>query len=281
MAASALRRPLRRLVGRAKPLVPERLWPTLLTLRSLTSAGPVLGLPAYDRVLVLAAHPDDESMGCAGTLALLVQGGADVTVGFATSGDATVGSGLSRERTGATREKEAAAACALLGVERPPRFWRYPDGALQDSIDELAEQVRTVLDEVRPDAVLLPWFLDDHRDHRAVNTALRRALARQAPGRTAPEIWGFEVWTPLPPTRLVDISSVASLKQRALAAHELAHRAFDVSAAMHLSRWRSVHAQMGEGHTEAFLAGPADDYFSLCEKVSGGPSILWKTEGAQ
>jgi LmbE family N-acetylglucosaminyl deacetylase len=281
MGASAFKRPLRQLVARAKPLVPERLWPTLLTLRSLTSAGPVLGLPAFDRVLVLAAHPDDESMGCAGTIALLVQGGAEVTIAFATSGDATAGSGLSREATGAAREREAAAACAVLGIERSPHFWRHPDGALEGSVVKLTAQVCALLDEVKPDAILLPWFLDNHRDHQAVNTALRSALEQQAAGPDAPEIWGFEVWTPLPPTRLVDISAVASLKQSALAAHELAHRAFDVSAAMHLSRWRSVHAQMGEGHAEAFLAGPAQDYFALCEKVSAEPSTLTTIEGAQ
>ena len=75
-----------RLVARAKPLVPERARQILSTLRSFAGDGPIVGTPAFRRVLAVAAHPDDETVGCGGLLALLADAGAVVDVCFATDG---------------------------------------------------------------------------------------------------------------------------------------------------------------------------------------------------
>ena len=252
------RRSLGRAVARLKPLVPARLWPTLLAMRSLTGPGPALRLPPLRRVLVLAAHPDDESMGCGGTIALLTDAGADVSVVFASDGEATIGSTRPQRSTAALRRQEATAACRILGVARPPCFLGHPDGALPDAVDAIAASLTALVAERRSEAVFLPWFLDGHDDHRALTAVLARAALP-----TELEIWGFEVWTPLPVTRLVDITAVEDRKRDALAAHRTAHAAFDVSAALHLSRWRSVHAQMGSGSAEAFITAPLGTYLEL------------------
>lgn len=259
----AVRIPLRlgRVVARAKPLVPERAWPAVLSARSMLGAGPVLALPAYERVLVLAAHPDDESMGCAGTMALLSAGGARIDVVYASDGEGTRGSSAPAEVTAAARRGEAQEACRLLGA-RPPRFLGHPDRRLEHAVAPLAEALREVLAETRPQMVLAPWFLDAHPDHRALTAVLADA---DVPADV--EVWGFEVWTPLPPTRLVDITSVADTKRAALAVHVTARQAFDIGVAMGLSRWRSVHALMGQGYAEAFLAAPVHEYLELAQRT--------------
>ena len=251
-------------IARAKPVVPESLWPLLLTLRSLPGGGPLVGLPAFRRVVCLAAHPDDESMGCGGTLALLAEAGADVTLVFATDGEATIGSAVGREETGRLRAAEARTACDLLGVTRT-RFLRHPDRRLSERAAELGRQLGAIVAELRPDVLLLPWFLDGHPDHQALSTALATAAL---PADL--QVWGYETWTPLPANRIVDISAAFDRKRAALAAHRTAHLAFDVSAAGALSRWRSIHGLMGKGHAEAFLAAPAADYLALAARSREG-----------
>src|SRR5687768_18481957 len=90
-AAVRLPRSVVRAVARAKPLVPESAWPLLTTMRSLAGSGPILATPTFRRVLVLAAHPDDETAGCGGLMSLLAAAGTTVDVAIATSGEGTIG----------------------------------------------------------------------------------------------------------------------------------------------------------------------------------------------
>jgi LmbE family N-acetylglucosaminyl deacetylase len=250
-----------RAVARAKPLVPDAAWPLLTTIRSLAGDGPILATPSFRRVLVLGAHPDDETTGCGGTMALLAGAGATVDIALATSGDATAGSSLPPEETARRREEESRCAAALVGA-RPPRFFAHPDGFLADHVDALARDLRGLLADLEPEAIFLPWFLDGHRDHQAVPRALRLAGVADDV-----ELWGYETWTPLPANRHVDITSVFATKETALAAHETAHDAFDVSAILGINRYRSAYATVGVGYVEGFLAAPAAAWFALSDRV--------------
>jgi LmbE family N-acetylglucosaminyl deacetylase len=252
-------RALRRAVARAKPAVPEGLWPVLLTARSLVGDGPVIGLPALDRVLVLAAHPDDETVGCGGTMALLADQGTAVTVLFASDGDATVGSPHTPAETGRRRRAEAERAVAVLGATA--RFAGLPDGHLAEHHDELRSAIQAAVDELAPEVVLVPWFLDGHADHRAVSDALAGCALGEA------LVWGYEIWTALVPNRLVDITPAIERKRAALAEHATAFLAFDVSAGLELGRWRSTQGLLGRGYAEAFLALPAARYAELSAEV--------------
>ena len=130
----------------------------------------------------------------------------------------------------------------MLGT-RPPRFLGLPDGALASHLDSLRASLRELVTELEPQAVIAPWELDGHTDHRAVHDALP----------TDVEVWGYETWTPLTPTWLVDVSAVFERKERALACYATAHQAFDVGAMLALNRYRSVHGLMGRGHAEAYF----------------------------
>ena len=250
-----------RAVARVKPLVPDRAWPLLTMLRSLTGDQPILATPTFRRVLVLAAHPDDETAGCGGVMALLTDAGATVEIACATRGEATAGSPFPTEETARRRQEDGRRAAALLGA-RAPRFFSYPDGDLAAHVDALAADLRALVADVEPEAIFLPWFLDAHPDHQAVGRALERAGVPDGV-----ELWGYETWTPVPANRHVDITDVFARKETALAAHETAHLGFDVSSILGINRYRSAYATVGVGYVEGYLAAPAPEWFALASKV--------------
>jgi LmbE family N-acetylglucosaminyl deacetylase len=224
--------------------------------------GPVVGLPALRRALVLAPHPDDETIGPGGTLALLAAAGTAVTVVVVTGGETTPGTGLPPEQIVRRRAAEATQACARLGLSAP-MFLEHPDGNLCRRLPAMAADLTALLTSTAPDAVFLPWFGDGHPDHQALTDAL--ALTARDPD-AAPnldakiEVWAYETWTPLPATRLVDITAMIDAKRAALEAHVTARAAFDLDAMTGLNRYRSVHGLAGRGWAEAFLVAPVHRY---------------------
>src|SRR3954452_17551792 len=95
--------PLRRALPRARTVIPADLRHLARALRSLGGSAPVTGVPPFRRALVVAPHPDDETLECGGTMALLADGGAWVTVIPATHGAARRDSGVPREETARRR----------------------------------------------------------------------------------------------------------------------------------------------------------------------------------
>jgi N-acetylglucosamine malate deacetylase 1 len=249
--------PLRRALLRTRTVVPADLRRLARTLRSLRGSGPVIGLPSFRRALVVAPHPDDEALGCGGTVALLTDKGASVTILTATDGEATKGAPVSPEEIARRRRLEAERSAAALGAS--PRFLGLPDGSLTEHGEELTAALRAAIAELAPEAVFAPWPLDGGSDHRAVADAVAAAIS----DTEGPEVWGYEVWTALAPNRIVEITPVIERRRAALAAHETASLALDLSAWEGLERWRSAHSLGGRGWAEAFLALPAAEYRAL------------------
>lgn len=251
----------RRLVAAAGRHTPERLLPTALTLRSLLGDGPVVGHPDVERLLVVAPHPDDETLACGGTLALLADAGCVVHVVVATDGTATravsAPSAVVRER----RRGETRRAAEILGA-RDVRFLGFDDGDLASRTTELADRLADLCDDLRPQVVVTTWFLDAHPDHRAASDAVVAAdLGDDV------EIWGAEVWTPTAPTRLIPIDDTVDRKRRAAEAHQTARGAFELDAVLGLNRYRSIHGLRGRGHAEAFLALSSSRYAAAAAAV--------------
>lgn len=250
-----------RAAARAKGAVPESAWPALLAVRSLTGQGPILGPAPKGRILTLSAHPDDDTIGAAGTLALATQAGAQVTAVVATNGEASVGTGKSPALVGHARTDDARAAFMHLGID-DVRFLDRPDGALEDDTD-LTALLAEVLRDVQPDVIFVPWRLDGHADHQALHQALLATSMDEAV-----ELWCYETWAPLPPNRAVNITRTADRKAAALAAHETASEAFDITALAALSRYRSAHVLRGRGEAEAFLVMSPGEARALHERVA-------------
>jgi LmbE family N-acetylglucosaminyl deacetylase len=201
------------------------------------------------RVLVVCAHPDDEAIGCGGTLRRHVLGGDRITSVFLTSGEAG-GHGI--EDPGAAREREAAEAAQVLGIE-DLQFWREPDGRLRARravVQRLAEELR----RTRPSVVYSPHRGDDHPDHRAAARITREAVALA--GRRVQTRY-FEIWSPIEAVEdVVDISDVIEDKLRAIRAYrsQCAVMRFD-DAFKGLARYRGeMHSWPDGRYAEAFAA---------------------------
>ncbi len=141
-------------------------------------------LAPYGRVVVVSPHPDDDVIGCGGTIAAAAALGLAVEVAYVTDGSASHAG--SREypatRLAAVREDEACAALEILGATAPPHFFRWPDGAVPGpdeaaAMDLLAGLAALACESDEATLMLVPWRRDPHPDHRAVAALARRSFA--------------------------------------------------------------------------------------------------------
>jgi LmbE family N-acetylglucosaminyl deacetylase len=166
-------------------------------------------------VLVIAPHPDDESIGCGGSICLHAKRKDRVVAVFLTSGELGL-KHLERTKAREMREREAEKAARILGLAEL-EFLRQPDWYLRYNVQKAAEALRPILRRERPSLIYLPHAREWHPDHRAAVRIVREALAR---GAVHPEMRGYEVWTPLERYDHVEnISKVFSRKLRAVRAH--------------------------------------------------------------
>lgn len=191
-------------------------------------------------VLVVAPHPDDETLGCGGSICGHVARGDRVTAVFLTSGELGL-KHLAREKAWRVRETEARKAGGILGIAGID-FLRMADWSAGKHIRSAAPRLRTVLQRDKPELIYLPHPGEWHPDHQAALPLLRTALRGWRGSK--PALRGYEVWTPLSHyDEVEDISKVMSRKLRALRAHRSQVAGWDyVRAITGLNQYRGVLA---------------------------------------
>jgi len=234
-----------------------------------------------DRVLVLSAHPDDETLGAGGTIALNAGKGATVRIWIATDGEQQEGAGGDAAYAGRRRD-EARLAAATLGVP-PPIFAGLPDRSLDSSGEALTSLLAEELSEFEPDLVLCPSPAEIHPDHRALSEALYRAVSSSRPEDPDHDRYRFlrlgfyEISQPFLPNALVDIAAVAERKDAALAAYASQQLVRDYAGALRgLNAYRRLTLP-GAGPVEAFcvLTWPEISGRSLEEfRRAIGPAVV-------
>jgi len=186
-------------------------------------------------VLVIAPHPDDESIGCGGTLCKHAARGDRVVVTYVTSGELGL-KHLSREKAWAIREREARRAGDVLGVAAL-EFLRLPDWSVGDHVAQASRLLRPILKREKPARIYVPHEREWHPDHRAAIGVLRAACRN---GACRSEVVAYEVWTPLSEhDHVEDITAEMPKKLRALRAHRSQLNEFDyVRAVRGLNQFR-------------------------------------------
>ena len=198
-------------------------------------ARPIDDLAQIGNALVIAPHPDDESLGCGGTIARLRGQGYHVHVLFVSDGTMSHPNSLTypADRLRQLREAEALEAIRILGVPAENAiFMRQKDRqvATPDSPTFAGgvAYLRRMLLDVKPAAVFVPWRRDPHPDHRASWQLLHGALAKLL---TRPRVLEYLIWLwelgneADIPTRSemnvwqVAIDTVMEQRNRAIAAH--------------------------------------------------------------
>ncbi len=213
----------------------------------MTTPGPLAEpaeLPLYPAevvqqlgsTLVIAPHPDDESLGCGGLLALLSQYQQPTQILFVSDGTASHphSRAYPPQRLRALRELEALAALAALGVQSSQAtFLHLPDrqvpGAGTTGFADALARISSVVQDQLPATVVLPWERDPHPDHRA-SWQLVQAACQTLP--QPPRILEYPIWLKVIGTQndlpasgerfgwRLDIQQVWHQKQQAIAAHQ-------------------------------------------------------------
>ena len=191
-------------------------------------------------ILVIAPHPDDETIGCGGALCLHAGRGDRIAAVYLTSGELGLKQ-FPRDRARRIRESEARRAAKILGIAKL-FFLRLPDWEVGDHISNAAKKLRPLLKRWKPRWIYLPHPHEWHPDHKACLAILRSAMSGQDPASI--ELRTYEVWTPHSGYDVVeDISSVMPRKLRALRAHQSQLKEFDyVRAVTGLNQFRGVLA---------------------------------------
>ncbi len=187
--------------------------------------------------LFLFAHPDDETVACAGTIKRLTEAGHRVVVVSVTDGSAGQVSARAQAdlaaagSVGALRRAELAAACQQLGVHEW-RILEYEDGHITNEAvwSELTQSCIEVIDAYRPDVVVTfdhtGWYF--HLDHVAVSIATTLAVQQAA---HQPDLffhvhvmvnsarWRYVFADTAPITHVVDVSHLKDFKLDVINAH--------------------------------------------------------------
>lgn len=218
------------------------------------------------RVLVVAAHPDDEVLGCGGTMARLVRQGDRVQV-------LILGEGMVSRHADRSRGLQAAPLARLrrdtqralltLGVQRAA-FESFPDNSFDRvPLLDIAKAVERAIAASRPAVVYTHHGGDLNVDHRLTLQAVLAACRPQA-GQIVRDIYSFEVvssteWAgpapaPFVPTVFSDISRTLPLKLKAMRCYATEIRRWphprSFKGIEHLARWRG--ATVGCAAAEAF-----------------------------
>lgn len=146
--------------------------------------------------LVFSPHPDDECLGCGGTIIRKKQAGATVKIVHMTDGSRSHATHLiSRERLAATRAREALNAGALLGVD-DIYFLGYQDGALGYSMGPAIQRVAEIIQRENPEEVFVPYVREPVRnaaDH-IVTTRIVCSALQSLRRLGATRVWEYPVW---------------------------------------------------------------------------------------
>lgn len=147
--------------------------------------------------LILAPHPDDESLGCGGLIALLTSQNVNVSVVVTTDGSRSHKHSVKfpAEKLANLRKGEIKNALNILGVKNEHiHFLNGKDSAFpargEEGFEALLEKLNEVLSTLKPDMVLVPYELDPHRDHRATWQLLNEALKNTSNIR----VWEYPIW---------------------------------------------------------------------------------------
>ena len=194
----------------------------LCSLDTLTGGGPIV---------ILAPHPDDESIGCGGLIAAARALGQRVEVIVLTDGSGShPGSPtFPPERLAAVRRGEAAAAVAALGLPAAClSFLGLKDTAAPmtgPGFEAAVDTIATVVDRAAATALFVTWNHDPHCDHEAA-AAMAAAVGQR---RRDLRVWHYPIWglhrppgepiDAVPRGYRLDVASELPQKRRAIAAH--------------------------------------------------------------
>ena len=219
------------------------------------------------KALVLAPHPDDEALGCGGTIKLIASSGGTVDVVYLTRGERGVELGARpspelQDELARQRSAEGEEACRILGVSSV-RFLTGRDSHL-DQEPDLWRDVWSALEADHYRSVFCPWQHDGHADHVACFELLLAAL-RHRPRDI--DVWLYEVWTPLGANMVIPIDSTIHCKLEAIRAHKSQMATMNYARAFRaLAQYRSLFCPSTR-YAEAFMMLDCQELLAAADRA--------------
>jgi LmbE family N-acetylglucosaminyl deacetylase len=162
---------------------------------------PSLDLTGCAGLVIVAPHPDDETLGLGATAAHLAASGVEVqVVSVSDGGAAQLGaSPVDRTRMEATRRGELLRATGILGVH-PATSLGLPDGQLADHEERLTDLLVAALEDVAPGTwCAATWRGDGHPDHETIGRAAATACERTGVTLVEYPVWMWHWASPADP----------------------------------------------------------------------------------
>lgn len=228
-----------------------------------------LSFPVGRRILVISPHSDDEAIGAGGIL-WAHRDVAEIHIVLLTDG-AAYGSvpqvGKTPEQQKAqlvqTRKQELMKTAEAVKA-KSVTYLDLPDRGIAINEANVAK-LKSILDSVRPDAVILPWFLDAHPDHQAAN----RLFAKANTSRST-LVLGYEIWSVLDPNAYFDITDHLDAKLALVNNYVSQLKEVDYGTFAQGLAWVRGYQMIRKKDrkaAEAFVALPAEDYCNLVNEV--------------
>jgi LmbE family N-acetylglucosaminyl deacetylase len=142
--------------------------------------------------IVFSPHPDDETLGCGGTLIRKIRAGAPVDIVFLTDGCRSHRQFLSGNDLREIRAREALAAARKLGVgEEHVIFLGIENGKLDIDQELTREKIRQILLRLRPEQIFIPYRREPFLEHSIANEIIMLALVSS---NLRPDILEYPIW---------------------------------------------------------------------------------------
>lgn len=217
-------------------------------------------------ILVVAAHTDDEALGCGGTIARHVAEGDQVHLLFMTDG---VGSRDALDEAAKERQKAAQQAALVLGVTSSTNLY-FPDNCMDSvALLDIVKEIEAKIEAIQPQVIYTHHLGDLNIDHQITHKAVLTAC-RPQPNFCVKEIYAFEVlsateWNspntePFMPNVFIDITNHLSTKIKALQAY-----AEEMREAPHSRSYE--HIEVLAKHRGYMVGVEAAEGFMLVRKI--------------
>ena len=186
------------------------------SLRKVVERPVEISSPEKARVLILSPHPDDEAIGCGGTMLRHLDAGAEVSVCYIMDGR-TGGQeeGTTEDEIAKIRKEEALALGRMIGLSSQVFLELRDRSDHETSIG--VNGLKEVLRDMKPEIVYTSSMLDQHPEHSFTSRLLVDSVDVIPSSTTVRQ---YEVWTPIVPSHVVEISAVMERKKSAIAVYK-------------------------------------------------------------
>lgn len=212
-----------------------------------------------DSVLVIAPHPDDETIGCGGTIRKLLSSLINIDIVLLTYG------GGKKSNIVDIRKKEFLKAISILGNINAI-FLGYEDSKLAKNQDSLSRDISKLISCSDYKGILVPYILDYNIDHQVCNYSLAQALKNNISKESY--VVMYEAWTPiLYPNHYINISREFCIKYAALKCYETQEKYYRITEKSKLLN--ALRAQLSMRYNleymECFKSFLIEDYINMVE----------------